>query len=584
MTIKNTATAESALVPLVIGAIGHRDLRQQDVLPLENRVRDLLRDICARYPHSPKILLSALAEGADRVVARVALELNFSLVVPLPFEKSFYREDFTEPESKQEFDSLIARATSVVELSAASAKRKRSTPKGETRDDLYLQAGKFITQYSQILIALWDGVDSERRAGTAQVVKMKIEGIPVHQRNPPPALSQIDSGPVYHIVTPHIGNPAPRQTPYSLSKHYPEYWGDNSIAESVYERIMRRIDTYNKDVKGVVKRSTEEIEAASTRIISKRDQSVMGKEISEWIHRFAVSDVLAGKHKISRVTSLRAIIAFVVVGFFFLQNYLEIYRSPFLFMFYPGLLAVGAAFYWVAKRNEYELKHEDYRALAEALRVQTFWKICRINEDVTDHYLYKHKGELEWIKIALRTWQTPVQSTPDQVQNQETSSEWVSQMQVAMSFWTKAQEKWFRLVGEINLRKLRRTEAIAGGLYIIGIVLSIVLLVMQFASPDMSDETKLWEHITVVAMVMALAVSAALHTYVERLAFSDQSKQYNRMASLFHLGNRRLSEKIKSSDLEGARKVMRNIGHESLVENGDWLLLHRSRPLELPRV
>ncbi len=90
-----------------------------------------------------------------------------------------------------------------------------------------------------------------------------------------------------------------------------------------------------------------------------------------------------------------------------------------------------------------------------------------------------------------------------------------------MSFWTKAQEKWFGLVGEINLRKLRRTEAIAGGkqLHIIGIVLSIVLLVMQFASPDMSDETKLWEHITVVAMVMALAVSAALHTYVERLAF-----------------------------------------------------------------
>ncbi len=180
MTIKNTATAESALVPLVIGAIGHRDLRQQDVLPLENRVRDLLRDICARYPHSPKILLSALAEGADRVVARVALELNFSPVVPLPFEDFFTAKILQSLNPSRNLTVASARATSVVELSAASAKRRDSL-KGELVMDLYLQAGKFIAQYSQILIALWDGVDSERRAGTAQVVKMKIEGIPVHQ-------------------------------------------------------------------------------------------------------------------------------------------------------------------------------------------------------------------------------------------------------------------------------------------------------------------------------------------------------------------------------------------------------------------
>jgi hypothetical protein len=58
---------------LVIGATGHRDLRDEDVPGLEDAVAAIFDRIRERYPHTPLVLLSALAEGADRLAARVAV-------------------------------------------------------------------------------------------------------------------------------------------------------------------------------------------------------------------------------------------------------------------------------------------------------------------------------------------------------------------------------------------------------------------------------------------------------------------------------------------------------------------------------
>ncbi|HEY1295491.1 MAG TPA: hypothetical protein VGJ60_20625, partial [Chloroflexota bacterium] len=61
-------------VPLLVGVTGHRDLRHADQRYLEGAVRAVLHDLRTRCPSTPLILLSPLAEGADRLVARVALD------------------------------------------------------------------------------------------------------------------------------------------------------------------------------------------------------------------------------------------------------------------------------------------------------------------------------------------------------------------------------------------------------------------------------------------------------------------------------------------------------------------------------
>ena len=64
-------------LPLVIGVTGHRDLRDQDVAKIEQQVAaviaELRRDYLGSEGETPIIVLSALAEGADRLVARVAI-------------------------------------------------------------------------------------------------------------------------------------------------------------------------------------------------------------------------------------------------------------------------------------------------------------------------------------------------------------------------------------------------------------------------------------------------------------------------------------------------------------------------------
>src|SRR4051812_43807947 len=75
-------------LPLVIGVTGHRDLRDQDIPRLEETVAAIIdglrHDYLGRGGETPIIVMSSLAEGADRLVARVALAQGARLVAPMP--------------------------------------------------------------------------------------------------------------------------------------------------------------------------------------------------------------------------------------------------------------------------------------------------------------------------------------------------------------------------------------------------------------------------------------------------------------------------------------------------------------------
>jgi hypothetical protein len=97
-------------LPLVIGVTGHRDLRPADHPVLERTVRRAIEELRAQCPHTPLIVLSALAEGADRLVARAALDLGLSLIVPLPMPQAEYEKDFDKLGSLDDFRSIPGQA------------------------------------------------------------------------------------------------------------------------------------------------------------------------------------------------------------------------------------------------------------------------------------------------------------------------------------------------------------------------------------------------------------------------------------------------------------------------------------------
>ena len=127
-----------APLPLVIGITGHRDPRPEDREILEARVRAVFMEIQKRCPATPLVLLSPLAEGADRLAARVVLACGAHLIVPLPMPQVVYEQDFQTPASLAEFRELLQRADRHFELPWADlVARETSGLNGEGRDRAY---------------------------------------------------------------------------------------------------------------------------------------------------------------------------------------------------------------------------------------------------------------------------------------------------------------------------------------------------------------------------------------------------------------------------------------------------------------
>jgi hypothetical protein len=165
---------------LVIGAAGHRKI--EDGPRLEEAIASVIRDIenlVPRMRNTPLSLtvLSPLAEGADRIVARQVLKLPGSrLEVVLPMDRESYVRDFPSLDSRREFDDFLASTRAVRRISGAGS-----------RTDAYCRAGRFVVDHCDVLIAIWDGAPGEGPGGTADVVAYaRSRGCPLFWIDPAP--------------------------------------------------------------------------------------------------------------------------------------------------------------------------------------------------------------------------------------------------------------------------------------------------------------------------------------------------------------------------------------------------------------
>ncbi len=160
-------TGESAGDRVRIGVTGHRFLAE--VEKLRASVAEALDRITGAFPGRKLQCLSALAEGADRMVAHAVLERGGELTAVLPLPEDDYITDFDSPASKAEFRDLLARATKVIQLPATA-----------TRNEAYEEGGLWVLDNSDVLIAIYDGKPAQGRGGTADIVARALErGMPV---------------------------------------------------------------------------------------------------------------------------------------------------------------------------------------------------------------------------------------------------------------------------------------------------------------------------------------------------------------------------------------------------------------------
>lgn len=174
-----------------IGVTGHRphrvDLTDAALLSAIDRT---LNELAASHSDRRLIIVSPLAEGADRVLARMALDhFGMALHVPLPLPFELYETDFDSRESLDEFKALLGRAEVYYELPTrfgtieSLASHTDGTP-NEARNKQYALAGAYITQVADELIAVYDGKPAQGTGGTAEVIEWrKASVLPDDLRN-----------------------------------------------------------------------------------------------------------------------------------------------------------------------------------------------------------------------------------------------------------------------------------------------------------------------------------------------------------------------------------------------------------------
>lgn len=162
-------------------------------------------DAAAFADEAPElVVVSNLAEGADRIVAEQALARGAVLESVLPAPRADYATDFEGEVSRAAFDQFLKRAHAVFELDDSPGRF------GEKRG--YEAAGLIMLARSDLLITVWDEGEAAGVGGTAAIVEHAVnEGAPVFLINPaqpdqvrllwtgdmpmPPAMARIEALP-----------------------------------------------------------------------------------------------------------------------------------------------------------------------------------------------------------------------------------------------------------------------------------------------------------------------------------------------------------------------------------------------------
>ena len=554
---------------LVIGVTGHRKLRESELAMLQGQIRGFLQDLQRRYPELPLVMVSALAEGSDQLAAEVALDLGLRLIAPLPIPAELYRDDFDQPESRARFEKQLAQAD-VLTLPLRHGNRLEDVRRpGLARDQQYAQAGMFASSHCHILLALWDGLPSDNLGGTAQVVRFHLHGdMPgqIERRRAAVTLLGLDEETVIH----HI--PAGRRDSDHVIATASRWLttGEDVVASAelpaAFDLMFRRHAQFNADAR-------RHAEAIALQAATSPD--VVPGPIE---HVFDSADRLARMYqrRVTWVLRITYVLA-ALMGFAFF-TYTHIATQDLVIYGFLGLFLAGMAVMLVARRGDWQRKYLDYRALAEGLRVQSYWRragIVDINTPIFahDNFLQKQDVALGWIRNVMRGASLDGLLLP-------MPSDTEAQVEAVIEDWIGApdgrgQLGYYASTARRKTRIHNRAELL--GLFCIGLGVGISALLALFAG---QFDAELKHHM--VSALGILSVAAAVHeAYAYKKADKELIKQYRFMQRIFGAARRRLAS---ATSVKDKQRILRALGEAALTEHAEWTLMHRERPLQHSRI
>lgn len=619
--------------PLTLGVTGHRRLAATAVETVRKQTQDLLTRLAEYWRKeqgtrggetspAPLVVFNGLAAGADSLVAEEVLrlkqtrpELNVRLAAVLPAPQTIYEQDFTT-EELDAFRRLLGKADAVVEIGLTEENRRwleenpdKELP-WEMRKAQYEALGRSLAESSLYVLALWDGVEArvengevvdDDRGGTADVVRMKTTASAFASESPLRLESTpndgrvaLATGAVFHVVAPRANAAAIESEAGRFFVCLPQTFGEKTTA--LKERRLpfddfnaflttRRADgdevkkplketaLFNRDaVENYVK--TREIRRDSIRYLLGDDYVKLDADAKFLVERYAVADALAIWFQ-GRFFRLASWYFGLFALFTVASCAINIKAAPGTVLwgtaYYLALLALVGLFLGQKKSAYYE-RHHRYRALAEALRVQIFWRVAGMTNDVRVGYWTHQIKELDWLRFTVKSASASVDSESGVPDYRIVCERWVADQQAFL---------------EKKIATFQEKERFWGTLGQCFALVSLFGIVIRVIDDNWVQPAQC---LTTIALAAASFLAFSCFTWNRLKAYGSQRKRYVKLSPIYRYVEETLATleaKTEEKDADVAainrdrQNLLRYLGATALSENADWFLAKRK--LELPK-
>ncbi len=163
--------------PILVGLTGKRALDGKDEVVAE-ALTAVFQAMDTAFPHSPKVLVTGLAEGADTVATRVALgRAGWRAIGLLPYSRHAYRASFSTDAARYAFDALLADPQ--LHCHELPPLRPDGADRTGSHGPEYEQLGLWLAEHATILVGVLPAAEGEGRlGGSARVIANRCRGEP----------------------------------------------------------------------------------------------------------------------------------------------------------------------------------------------------------------------------------------------------------------------------------------------------------------------------------------------------------------------------------------------------------------------
>ena len=557
------------LLPLTIGIVGHRNIADSHVERVRRQITEILTSYRSQAPSTPILLLTAMAPGADQIAAEVGFALlGVQVVAILPMPVKEYEKDFESNEAVAAFHAHLDNCLTVMGYrdfesigeNDVDAKSSSDFSFSEgARDVAYRDCGRFISQQSHVLIAVWDGEITSFVAGTSDTVSHRLNSLKDRSALVTTApLWPQESGVLLQIPATREGVSAKDLSSIS------EFNGDQI---KLLTKDLESVSWNSKDRDDVV----DNFEIINGLLGKPRGSTPPYPPVTEELMTVVDGEATRLQLLFKRQASLLLALGTFSLFLIDLQHDLAaIY--PYLLTLVVLITTVVIWFFFV--RGTLKDRFYQFRSLAEGLRVQSAWMSCGIRKNASDDFL-RGIPDVLWIPRAMRTARFV-----DYLAGRANAGD--SIIVVARS-WIQSQIHYFGGVDGSTgaIERARKKTELFERISLSGVGLALICLLLdgwRFL-PGVCALPKWMIHEAQVTLHVSLAVSAATAAYSQLMAFREIERQYEVSFHIFKQAKALLefAGNADNSENEQVRSVVTQIGKEALQETGTWLALKRDR-------